>query len=134
MKYRLVELKDKEGDICYRIQKRNLFHIWRYVRTTKIIKEYPKWITLSKDIRNFYSKERAIEIIEQLKTKYTEYRGCRIYSTIDPNVFYTKEYGKVRFYSDDTIYYDLIYGSYQECCDAIDKRIESSSYKQIIEI
>lgn len=134
MKYRLIELKDKEGTLCYRIQKRNFLHIWKNVRTTKIEKELLNFIKVNKSIRDFYSKEYALKIIDRLKTKYPKYRDCRIYPTISDNIFYTLGWSNYRYYNDGEIYNYLIYGSYQECCDKIDKCIESSNYKQIINL
>lgn len=115
MKFRIVEVKNKEGFIRYKIQYKYLCLWWRDYKTPSIsfYKHYKYYRSLYYSAYEFYSVEEAEKELNRFLTEY-EYKGIPIYPA-HFDKFYVLNWGYKEIFD--------IFGSYEECCNGIDREL-----------
>lgn len=133
LNYRIVERKTGSGNFYYTIQRR-YWLFWRDCLFDEVFDGGIGFKNIHCTKKAFANISEARDTLERILQK-CEYRGIRIYPTVEPHKFYSL-YGAER----DNLhgfYVNLICGSYDSCCRQIAEHmaeLTNRKHKKIIEL
>lgn len=126
MKFRVVEYKEKNGELYYKIQEKFLF-FWMDYRIPKVIHLCDERATVNRYAYCFRHKDRT-EAALKCSMQCREYKGFSLYPTIEDNVYYSDKLSYRNERMDWREY--KIFGTYEECCAKIDRYFEERANKK----
>lgn len=126
MKFRIVEYKNKNGELCYKIQEKFLF-FWMNYQIPKVIHLCDECAAVNRYAYCFDHKDRAEASLKR-SMQWREYKGCSLCPTIEDNVYYSD---KLSYRNERMGWREYkIFGTYEECCAKIDQYFAERANKK----